>query len=175
MLKKKYLLNQINAFLSDYWITQTYTHTHTYIYIYIYIERERERYYFIIQSLKKWTLVWNTNEKKQEKSNSVFNFTTKKDNTCHLILWVSSFCFKDYIIQILHLMSYILMKRHPEVLQHLPRHCRWYCCNFMMNEIFQSVCRLQPTFQNWMTRNQMISMLKKEVLIFVLKNWLKKP
>ena len=58
-------------------------------------------------------------------------------------------CFKDYIIQMLALMKHTFLKPHLEVLQHLPHHCLWYCCNFMTNKIFQLsvvyIQRLEPS------------------------------
>ena len=58
-------------------------------------------------------------------------------------------CFKHYIVQILALKSYTLLKPHPVLLQCSPRHCLWYFTNFMTNKIFQFVSYLWPTFKDW--------------------------
>ena len=63
--------------------------------------------------------------------------------------WLSQLCFKDYIVQMLALTSYIHMKPYKEVLLCSPNHCLRYCNGFMTNKNFQFICSLQPTFKDF--------------------------
>ena len=59
--------------------------------------------------------VWNINQKSNIDPIQISSYY-KEVQYLLFVLLLSSLCFKDYIIQMLALISYILLKPHPEVL-----------------------------------------------------------
>ena len=91
--------------------------------------------------------IWSINKKKVIEILFKISYYFKKEEYLLFGLLFSSFCFKDYTIQMLALCSNRLLKPHSEVLQLSSCHSLWYFCYFMTDKIFQLVSCLQPTYK----------------------------
>ena len=104
--------------------------------------------------LKKLYRIWQNDllnleykSKRQRRSFLKLNFIIRTILAI-LFCYFHHFVFKDYIIQMLVLMSYTLLKPPLKILQHPSCHCLWYCHNFMTKSFSSSiVCSLHLKIQ----------------------------
>ena len=60
--------------------------------------------------------VWNMHKRKPHRLYLKFNFTIRKNNIYYVAFLFISLSFNEYIVQIVALMDYTIMKSPPEVL-----------------------------------------------------------